>query len=466
MTQNAQANFEHAHKSLPVVTGIGDAQVPTVLSTHNRPVRLPIVGKIRAGIMVLTKAAQAVPEAMKVYNEGVTKGRSFDEIEKQIDEKLPQLKDKALTPRNTPYFTVRGGDFAHPDMARVIMEKFAEDRGDGVKRLYQFPIVFPVNDRRMVLPHELACHGSSGRRYWSDFDEAGERVCKTFESVQGAGRPVRRFGGRPIVLRKEHEGKCIPEKCPEYQARQCNLTGSFVFYIPGVEALGAIALPTNSFYSMQGALEALDLVAAMRGGQIAGALGPQGQTFYLTKRLTDVSRLDDKGQAVKVKQWLIKLEANADIGGLLLARAEDEQRVRSAEDAVRIISGEAREDRTPEPAAAAQSSPTPQPTSGIHATAAKAQDSGARERFLVRYGLPANLDAQDEETRRIALRQRVCELLDSMGLETKDYKPYAIRTYGAAWGADFTLLEQIVQELGDVTEEDIEDFAAKLKRAA
>ena len=465
MTQHAQANHEQPKKALPVVAGLGAAQLPTVLSTSNRPVRLPIVGKIRAGIMVLTKAAMAVPEATKLYNDGVEKGRSFDEIEKQIDEKVPQLKGKALTPKNTPYFTVRGGDFAHPDMARVIMEKFAEDRGDGVKRLYQFPIVFPVNDRRMVLPHELACHGAGGRRYWSDFDEAGERVCKTFESAQGNGKAVRRFGGRPIILRRENDGKCLPEKCPEYQARQCNLTGSFVFYIPGVEALGAIAVPTNSFYSMQGALEALDLVAAMRGGQIAGALGPQGQTFYLTKRLTDVSRLDERGQAVKVKQWLIKLEAKADIGGLLLARAEDEQRLQSAEDAVRIIAGEAREERHAERPAPSQATPATGGSASQN-TAVQAQDDGLRERFLVRYGLPANLDAQDEETRRGALRQRICELLDSLGLETKDYKPYAIQSYGVAWGADFKLLEKIVQELGDVTEEDIEEFAAKLKRAA
>ena len=35
------------------------------------------------------------------------------------------------------------------------MEAFGEDRGDGVTRLYRFPVVFPADAWQNVMPHEM-----------------------------------------------------------------------------------------------------------------------------------------------------------------------------------------------------------------------------------------------------------------------------------------------------------------------
>ena len=62
----------------------------------------------------------------------ITTARSagFDAIERELAAALPDLKNP-LTPKNVPYFTVRGEDFPNPELARQIMDLYAEDRGDG-----------------------------------------------------------------------------------------------------------------------------------------------------------------------------------------------------------------------------------------------------------------------------------------------------------------------------------------------
>src|SRR5438128_81195 len=108
------------------------------------PSRFPIGGKIRAGIKVLTQAAELHPEALRIYEAGIKTGTAFEEIETQIKQALPELK-RPLVPKNVPYFTVRRADFAMPEVADLILEKFGEDRADGVRRLYRFPVVFPAD---------------------------------------------------------------------------------------------------------------------------------------------------------------------------------------------------------------------------------------------------------------------------------------------------------------------------------
>ena len=118
--------------------------------------RIPIGGRIRAGIKVLTCKAAEVAEAKRLYDEGVAQGRGFDAIERDITAKCEGLSNP-LTPKNVPYFTVRGEDFPNPEIARQIMDLYAEDRGDGVRRLYRFPVVFPA-DENACLPSQ----GTSG----------------------------------------------------------------------------------------------------------------------------------------------------------------------------------------------------------------------------------------------------------------------------------------------------------------
>ena len=333
---------------------------PTILGAS--ATRIPVGGRIRAGIMVLKRSAGDNPKAQAIYAAGVEAGKCFEDIEREICEAVPGLSHP-LAPKNVPYFTVRASDFPNGGIAKLIMEKYAEDRGDGV-RLYRFPVVFPADAWQSVMPHELIAWTASGKQYWSEYSEDGStRYCKTYAAVptdRNGRRALRTFGGRKIVLRDERGGVCDPERCPQYQERRCNLSGRFIFYVPGIPSLGAFELPTNSFYAMQHAIERFKTIAFMRGGRISGFLDGRQSTFFITKRLVEVSRIGDDGQPVRVQQWLIELEAPIDVTALL--RPEDESEAlevqRRASDAIATLEGEGARAPAPEtvgtPASAAQ----------------------------------------------------------------------------------------------------------------
>ncbi len=200
---------------------------------------------------MLTKAAAGNSKAQAIYMNGVAQGKSFEDIEREIAEAAPDLK-RPLVPKNVPYFTVRAGDFANRHIAQQILDTHGEDRGDGVRRLYRFPVVFPADTWQSVMPHELVAWGASGRKYCSEYSPDGRtRFCKCYAPVPTNAegkRAIRLFGGRKSVLRKDHDGLCEPEACLEYQRRECNLGGRFIFYIPGIKSIDAIELATN-FYS-------------------------------------------------------------------------------------------------------------------------------------------------------------------------------------------------------------------------
>jgi hypothetical protein len=105
------------------------ATLPTIIG--QAPARFPIGGKIRAGIKALTQAAARHPQALLIYEARVKAGKAFEEIETETTRAAPDLK-YPLVPKNVPYFTVRRADFAMPEVADLILEKFGEDRGDGV----------------------------------------------------------------------------------------------------------------------------------------------------------------------------------------------------------------------------------------------------------------------------------------------------------------------------------------------
>jgi hypothetical protein len=204
------------------------------------------------------------------------------------------------------------------------MDKYGEDRGEGVKRLFRLPIVFAADNLLDVMPHKLAVYGGGSIKFWSTFsDENGERQCMTFAPVPkaGNGKAVRLFGGRKQIPRPDTEGKCDPENCREYQARQCNVSGRLIFYIPGITSVSPIELPTHSIYGLDSIRDTLNAIAAMRGGRIAGFL-QQREAFWLTKTLKEVPHIDEDGRAVRVKQWIIGLEVMVDPTRLLSAPEE------------------------------------------------------------------------------------------------------------------------------------------------
>lgn len=287
----------------------------------NKPAAIPIGGTIRAGIKVLTRTAASNPEAKRIYDEGVAAGISFDDIQKNIRKVVPNLT-YPLTPRNTDYFTVRRCDFPNPEMADLILNLYGEEKNGGPRRLYRFPVVFAADAWQDAMPHNLACFSATERRYWSEYNADGVRECHcrppAAEPKNNGKRAVRNFGGRGSILRPENNGVCDPANCNEYQTRQCNLSGKFLFYIPGVPGISAIQVPTGSFYGMDAAIKVFNAITHMRG-RVSGFLdnGEGKATFYLSKKLRDLPFINEEGQVSTAPQWVIDLEANVDVTELL-----------------------------------------------------------------------------------------------------------------------------------------------------
>src|SRR5213592_2271384 len=325
----------------PVVTINGARPaLPTLLGQG--PVRIPAGGKIRAGIKVLTKKAAEHPKAKEIYERGVAANHSFEAIERAISEAVPELKTP-LIPKNVPWFTVRPDDFPNPEIAKEILTAYGEDRGDGTKRLYRFPVVFPADMWQAVMPHELVAWGANEKKFWSEYAPDGRvRYCKCYAPVpidDVSKRAIRIFGGRKTALRQENGGLCDPELCNEYQNRQCNLSGRFIFFIPGIKSIGAFELHTNSFYAMNAAIQKFETIAFMRGGSISGFLDGKRTSFFITKKLKEVPHIDEAGRAVRVAHWIIDLEAPIDVTALLRANEEDETTIVNESQAARVLEG-------------------------------------------------------------------------------------------------------------------------------
>lgn len=372
----------------------GSGSLPTLLG--QAPARIPTGGKIRPGIMVLTRKAAEQSEAKAIYAQGVAEGRSFEAIEKALAQALPQLKSP-LVPRNVPWFTVRGADFPNPEIAREILDTYGEDRGQG-HRLYRFPVVFPSDHWQTVMPHELAAWSTHEKRFWSQYSPDGlVRHCMRHAPVpvdDTGRRTIRIFGGRKTMPRDENGGICNPDSCPEYQARQCNLTGRFLFFIPGIRSISALELPTTSFYAMSAAIQRFQAIAQMRGGRISGFLGRDRTTFFLTKVLKEVPHIDEHGRAVRVPQWIIELEAPVDVTALLRDHEDEETAIQQARLATQVVESS-------------------------H-TAADAVDA------------PAESDAVAQRPGRPTLEQ-LLERAQAMGVPRERYAAYADRRWGRGW---------------------------------
>lgn len=339
--RNVPTFMEERHMAHPniVVQSSGATAAPTLLGQG--PARIPTGGKIRAGIKVLTKKAAADPKAKAIYEQGVAAGQSFEQIERTIAEALPNLKTP-LVPWNVPWFTVRAYDFPNPETAREILHAYGEDRGEG-RHLYRFPVVFPSDYWQIVMPHELAAWGTHDKHYWSQYSADGRVrhcMCHAPVPVDDTGlRTIRLFGGRKTMVREDNDGLCEPESCREYQQRQCNLTGHFLFFIPGVRSISAFELHTNSYYAMNAAIQKFETVSFLRGGRISGFLDRQRTPFYLTKKLMEVAHIDEQGRAVRVPQWIIDLEAPVDVTALLRENDDTETALAQAQLATRVLQG-------------------------------------------------------------------------------------------------------------------------------
>ncbi len=390
------------------------AALPTVLGQG--PARIPTGGKIRAGIKVLTAKAAAHPDARAIYERGMAASDSFVQIEQALMAALPQLKSP-LVPKNVAWFTVRGQDFSNPETARQILAAYAEDRGDGVKRLYRFPVVFPSDYWQVVMPHELAAWGAAERHYWSESSPDGRvRYCKQHASVpfdDPGKRVIRLFGGRKTMLRDQNAGLCDPESCREYQLRQCNLTGRFLFFIPGIRSISAFELHTNSFYAMNMAIQKFETISFLRGGRISGFLDDQRTPFYLTKKLMEVARIDEQGRAVRVPQWIIDLEAPVDVTALIRNNEDEGAAIVQAQRAAHVLDGALAPGNAVDTA--------DQPPVG----AAPAGNQGLRQP-------DSELGCRDIVTKGATL-EHIAEKVQSYGIDLAQYDAYADQRWGRGW---------------------------------
>ncbi len=407
---------------------------------------------------MLTKKAAENPRARAIYEQGIADGQSFEQIERQLGEALPNLKSP-LVPKNVAWFTVRGQDFPNPEVACQILEAYGEDRGDGIRRLYRFPVVFPSDVWQTVMPHELVAWGANEKKFWSEYSPDGRvRYCKRYAPapLNDTGRRVIRvFGGRKAVPRSENGGLCDPENCGEYQQRQCNLAGRFIFFIPGIRSLSAFELHTNSFYAMNAAIQKFETIAFMRGGRISGFLDARRTPFYITKKLMEVSHIDEAGRAMRVKQWIIELEAPIDVTALLRSTDDEETVLINADLASQILEG---------PGGAADvARAQPVSSNPDRRTAAAPQEFGAadvdKDAEQAKEQLRAShydngLDAGTGNSRPVATENnkspshaQVIAAACSFGIDGARYEQYADRRWGCGWKVNAGGRRRALEEL-------------------
>lgn len=378
---------------------------------EERALRPPTIGRIRPGIKVLTSAARKNDQAVRLYDQLLAAGESFEHIGDEIQRRLG-LKN-ALAPRNVPYFTCRRSDFTNPDVADEILRRYGEDRGDGVK-LYRFPATFAFNDWMGNLPNEMAAWTTSGRRFFSEYGADGTRFCKMHakpERDTRAQRATRNFGPRPTILRNDEsipDGVCNPQGCPQYQSRQCNLSARFIFAIPEIKGLGLIELPTNSIYVLQKAYSAMRTVLLARGRLT-------GTRFWLSKREFDITRINEEGEAVRQPQMLTVLDAEIDMSALLDGADEHVAALEAASEAAQLLEG-----------------------GNVHVLPVSAIEAAASANTAdpLTQGVGASCELHEVESLDDK-RDRMSDLLKRLGLSTQarqqDFRTFAHAQCGRGW---------------------------------
>lgn len=320
------------------LAAVSSSHTPTILGC--RPVRMPIGGRIRPGIMVLTKEASQHPRAVQLYEEGVARGLPFETIERSIQEAHPMLK-KPLIPKNVAWFSVRRDDFGMPEIADRILATYGEDRGEGGVRLYRFRVVFPLDQWEQLMPHRYECYGANGLKFWSEFAADGVMLqCMSFAPVSlhtQTQRALRLPSGRERILRPDNQGHCEPKACLEFQRGECKLRGQLYFFIPGIPTMDVMTLGTSSLYGLEDVRSHLALISAARGGRVSGFLDDEQATFWITKELRDLPSLDERGMPIRRPQWVPVLKADLDITQLYRRSPNSTERLARAHDAAKAL---------------------------------------------------------------------------------------------------------------------------------
>lgn len=276
-------------------------------------------GKIRPGIKVLTRKAEANAKAAQLYSDGVARRLKYCEIEKQIQDATGI--EHPMYPRNTAFFNVSASDFGMPEIATKIVEMYGDIRPEqsDVKQLYRFPVVFHSDDLHDIYPNRLKRFGGDPG-YESHYGEDGERYCRYLPAVTSEQLAEQKAKRHKRAPRREHviRGKCDPGSCNEYLQGQCRFRGRLHFYIPGIPTTGLLAMETTSEYAAETIWADLERIHRAFGYlPKSNPNKPGAFIFYITKVLEQRTFFDEHGKKQVGLQWVPKLQADIDIGTLL-----------------------------------------------------------------------------------------------------------------------------------------------------
>ena len=217
-------------------------------------------GKIRIGGMLPTKSCRANGKAMDIYRRGVELGMKFDAVADRITAETG-IQNPLYPDGKLPYFRMAAEDFPMPGILEKILAKYGEDRGDGIRRLYSFPVnILSKDDIRVGFSQ------SKGEPLHESFIENGVRMCraKTYEkSKDGASRSSK------VIPIYKVEGACVPENCRNCLAGRCSWKADIWFQIPGIGVRSMFQLSTGSEYATDDVLDELERIKDFNqsGGQ-------------------------------------------------------------------------------------------------------------------------------------------------------------------------------------------------------
>ncbi|WP_153940728.1 hypothetical protein [Acidithiobacillus thiooxidans] len=439
---------------------------------------LKVIGRIRPGTKVL-KRSITDPKAKQIVERGILAGVGYP----AIDSALTKAGFKhALVPKNEPFFSVWPGEFKNPETAKRILDLYGEQReGDLVKKLYEFPVVFPHSDPAQMVMTRMECYTAKGLKYHSEINGNGDVLCITKDDVPKVnGRAIRIYGGRKDKVR----GHCDPEHCPEYQKRECNVRSKIHVMIPGEKMTAELVeIPTGSFYAVDDIENTLRYTAALCGGKVPVEvqMGWKGQPiFWMTKVREKVKHMTDEGDTEMVPQIIAHLNCKAELAHLLAmadAVAEKHRKLSTAflpqgaaqapaalehqpalrpEDFVSsnvVDMAQARAESVV-PAEQPSAAPIPEAAPSDHQPEQTASEPA-----------PAPEAAQPtENTEDIApLRQQASRLCKQVGLNPVDLLEYGNARFGTNWGKTLKHLNAMVHELKQALEsDDVEGYIAEV----
>ncbi|TAK03407.1 MAG: hypothetical protein EPO39_12255 [Candidatus Manganitrophaceae bacterium] len=293
MKNNQQSNV--VHFSDAVADGKADllAEPESVLGHRLLPT---YAGVLRSGIKVPYESGRnaLTPKERALYEKWISEGHSPREIEREIK--------KDLRPTNVPYFSVYRSECKNnPEHADLIRALYGNERGE----IHRLRITLISDKWWESIPHQLMAFRKSGL-YCCSEPIGGQLIATRDPEMDQVGeKQDKKEKTRREFKRKKVTLACVPDECPIYAARGCSFSSVLHFMILGVPGTDVWRLPTNSWYSVRGIMQKIDMfqsALAAKGRSIVGI------PFELFKYEAEISRWDPEKGRVRTKQWIIRID--------------------------------------------------------------------------------------------------------------------------------------------------------------